>query len=423
AFQAAGVVQTLLLLVLAGGGTGGPVRTLVGRRVRRGLAVAAVTVAPLIGAGTLTYGVVDAVVDQYSALRDTAPGAVADLVDSGPLATADERYDLVQRTTDLVDQAPERLFGSLASAARTATERLGEVALVVTLAIFMLMAYERFEERLARLEASGRTWRWRGVDRGLADGARGARRIVGRSVVLGAVTAVVALAAGAPAPVALGLWLAWWRLLPVLGIALGYAPLLLLLVAEGKLVETVAAAVVLAAAEAMGWWWSSRQGPGWTAAEAPKRFLSAAAFFGGFELGGVTGASVAVVLVARGGGPGRRCHDPAPAGCPPGGAGGVVTHPAAPLALAVRQLEHARAAPVVRSPPHRLEARRNRMQGSALAAPSPRRARRSAPRAVRDLDDPDPALRAAPVEPGRPVGVGHEPGVGGHPQHPPAATT
>lgn len=275
----------------------GPVRTLVGRRVRRGLAVAAVTVATLIGAGALTYGVVDAVVEQYSALQDTAPGAVADLVGSGPLAGADERYDLVQRTTDLVDQAPERLFGSPASAARTAAERLGEVALVVTLAIFMLVAYERFEERVARLEASGRTWRWRGVDCGLADGARGARRIVGRSVVLGAVTAVVALAAGAPAPVALGLWLAWWRLLPVLGIALGYAPLLLLLVAEGKLVETVAAALVLAAAEAMGWWWSSREGPGWTAAEAPTGFLSAAGFFGGFELGGVTGACVAVVLV------------------------------------------------------------------------------------------------------------------------------
>ena len=34
-----------------------------------------------------------------------------------------------------------------------------------------------------------------------------------------------------------------------------------------------------------------------TALQAPTRFLSAAAFFGGFELGGVTGATVAVVLV------------------------------------------------------------------------------------------------------------------------------
>lgn len=275
----------------------GPVRALAARRVQRGLAVALVTVGTLLGAGLLTYGVVDAVVDQYAALQDAAPGATEDLVDSGPLQGVDERYDLVRRTTDLVDSAPERLFGSPASAARTAAERLGEVALVVTLAVFMLVAYERFEERVARLEASGRTWRWRGVDRGLADGARGARRIVGRSVVLGVLTAVVAAAAGAPAAAALGLWLAWWRLLPVLGIVVGYAPLLLLLVAEGAVVESVAAGGVLAAGEALVWWWSSRQGPGWTAAQAPKRFLSAAAFFGGFELGGVTGATVAVVLV------------------------------------------------------------------------------------------------------------------------------
>lgn len=54
---------------------------------------------------------------------------------------------------------------------------------------------------------------------------------------------------------------------------------------------------MLAAGEAMTWWWSSRQGPGWTAAEAPTRFLSTLGFLGGFELGGVTGATVAVVLV------------------------------------------------------------------------------------------------------------------------------
>ncbi len=275
----------------------GPVRALVARRVRRGLAVTLVTLLTLLGAGALTYGVVDAVVDQYAALQDTAPDAVADLVDSGPLLAVDERYDLVRRTVDLVESAPERLFGSPASVARTAAERLGEVALVVTLAVFMLVAYERFEERVTRLEAEGRTWRWRGVDRGLADGAGSARRVVGRSVVLGVLTALVALAAGGPAPAALGLWLAWWRLLPVLGIAVGYAPLLLLLVAEGKLVEAVAATVVLAAAEALSWWWSTHEGPGVTALQAPTRFLSAAAFFGGFELGGVTGATVAVVLV------------------------------------------------------------------------------------------------------------------------------
>lgn len=273
----------------------GPVRGLIERRVPRALALLTVTLATLAGAVLLTYGVVDAVVDQYDNLREAAPAAVADLTRSGPLADLDRRLDLVGRTGTLIDQAPERLFGSPASAARTAAERLGEVVLVITLTVFMLVAYERFEQRLMRMNAAGHPWRWVGIDLGVSDGASSARHVIGRAVALGAVTALVAQLAGVPAPVVLGLWMAWWRLLPVLGLVVGHAPLVLLLVTDRP--RTVAAVALLALIVAeelvrlVDVRTSVRPPP-----HVPMAFLSALAFMAGFELGGVTGAVVVVVL-------------------------------------------------------------------------------------------------------------------------------
>ena len=114
-----------------------------------------------------------------------------------------------------------------------------------------------------------------------------------RVLVLGATTAVVAQAVDLPAPVALGLWMAWWRLLPVLGVVVGYAPVVLLLVAGQTVAVVVAALLVLASAEALvaaGWQQRTARSP------LPMGFLSAVAFGAGFEMAGATGSVVAVVL-------------------------------------------------------------------------------------------------------------------------------
>ena len=272
----------------------GPVRALVERRVRRGIALLAVTLATLAGAALLTYGVVDAVVEQYDNLQESAPAAVEGVVQDGVLADLDERFDLVRRTDDLVTQAPERLLGSPARAARTAAERLGEIVLVITLTVFMLIAYERFEQRLLRLNAEGHPWRWMGVDRGVHSGATAARRVIRRVAALGLLTAVVAEVSGVPAPAVLGLWMAWWRLLPMLGVVVGHAPLVLLLVTDTSRLVTTIAVVALLAGEVVVWLVGRRRQ---LAAEMPMAFLSAVGFMAGFELGGVVGAVVVVVLV------------------------------------------------------------------------------------------------------------------------------
>jgi predicted PurR-regulated permease PerM len=271
----------------------GPVRALVERRVRRGLAVLAVTLATLSGAALLTYGVVDAVVEQYGNLQESAPAAVEGLVESGVLSGLDERFDLVGRTDDLVAQAPERLLGSPASAARTAAERLGEVVLVITLTVFMLIAYERFEQRLLLLNAEGHPWRWVGIDVGVHDGAAVARHVIGRVAALGLLTALVAQVSGVAAPAVLGLWMAWWRLLPGLGIVVGHAPLVLLLVTDTSRPVTALAVVALLVGEVLARLVDRRR----PAPAVPMAFLSAVGFMAGFELGGVVGAVVVVVLV------------------------------------------------------------------------------------------------------------------------------
>ena len=294
-FRAELVLHWMITAAVAAILLDGPVRALVDRRVARGLAVLLVTVSTLLGAALLTYGVVDAVVDQYANLTEAAPAAVQELVRSGVLADVDQRLDLVGRTSDLVDQAPERLFGSPASAARTAAERLGEVVLVITLTVFMLVAYERFEQRLLRLNAEGHPWRWVGIDLGVANGATGARHVIGRVVALGVVTAVVAQLTGLPGPAVLGLWMAWWRLLPVLGLVIGHAPLVLLLVTERSQLVAAVALLALIVAEALARTAAAHDAVR-TTPRVPMAFLSALAFTAGFEFAGVTGAIVLVVL-------------------------------------------------------------------------------------------------------------------------------
>lgn len=271
----------------------GPVRALAGRGVRRGVGVALVTTTVLLAAGLLTYGAVDAVVEQYGHLRRTAPDAAARLV-SGPVDGTSRA--VADRVAGLVDAAPGRLFGAPADVARTAAQRLGEVTLVVTLTVFLLVAYERLEERLARSSATGVLWRWSTLDAGLAAGASRARAVVARAVLGGVLAAGLAQALDVPAPVVLGLWAAWWRLLPVLGPVVGAAPLALLLLAGHGPAVTVAALLVLTTAEVVlrrAW----PPAPSVAAVPVPTAFLSAVGFAAGFELAGVTGAVVGVVVV------------------------------------------------------------------------------------------------------------------------------
>jgi predicted PurR-regulated permease PerM len=274
----------------------GPVRVLA-RWIRRGLAVAAVTVLTLVGTGLLTYGIVDAAVDQYDALRRAAPAAAASLERSDRVGDLAQRVRLAERTDAVVAQAPERLFGSPADAAQTAAQGLGEVALVITLTIFMLVAYERFEQRVLSLDEASRRGlgRWVGLDAGVTAGARSARQAVGRVLVLGALTGVVAQVADAPAPIALALWMAWWRLLPLLGAVVGYAPLVLVLATHLPALVAAGALLALAAADVAVWWtFRSRVTP--EGVDLPMGVITAVAFTGGVEMAGIVGAVVAVVV-------------------------------------------------------------------------------------------------------------------------------
>jgi predicted PurR-regulated permease PerM len=266
------------------------------RWMHRGVAVAAVTVATLTGAALLTYGVVDAVVEQYDGLRSSAPAAAASLETSERVGGLAQRVRLAERTDALVEQAPERLFGSPADAAQTAAVRLGEIVLVITLTIFMLVTYERFEQRVQSLDVASRQelGRWAGLDAGVTAGARSARQAVARVVLLGVVTGLVAQAVGAPAPMALGLWMAWWRLLPLFGLVVGYAPLVLVLLADDAVVAAVALVVLAALEVAVRWGLGAAGSP--RGLGIPMGVVTVVAFAAGAEMAGVVGAVVGVVL-------------------------------------------------------------------------------------------------------------------------------
>jgi predicted PurR-regulated permease PerM len=273
----------------------GPVRGLV-RWMHRGVAVATVSVLTVAGAGLLTYGVVDALVDQYDGLRSSAPTAAASLESSEHVGDLAQRVRLTERTNALVEQAPERLLGSPADAAQTAAVRLGEIVLVITLTIFMLVAYERFEQRVQSVDEASRQelGRWVGLDAGVTAGARSARQAVARVVLLGVLTGLVAQAVGAPVPMALGLWMAWWRLLPLFGLVVGYAPLVLVLAADGPLIVVVALLALTAVEIPVRWGLGAAGSP--RGLGVPMGVLTVVAFSAGVEMAGVVGAVVGVVV-------------------------------------------------------------------------------------------------------------------------------
>jgi putative glutathione S-transferase len=274
----------------------GPVHALAGR-VHRGLAVAAISIVTLAVLAGVAFGVADAALDQYRILRTAAPAAAAGLEQSPRFTDLAVRVRLVERTRDAVEAIPSALFGPPASVAQTAAQRLGAFLLVATLAVFMLATYDRFVRWFLQLNVTAQhRWRWSAaVGPGAYRGVRAARHAFGRAALLGFATAVVAELVGLPAPVVLGLWMALWRLLPLLGIVVGYTPLVLLLVAEHPASVTTLALTALGASELVALL-VERKAFRRPVGGLPIAFVSAAALAAGFEFAGVVGAVVALVI-------------------------------------------------------------------------------------------------------------------------------
>lgn len=276
-----------------------PLVNLVGRRVRRGLAVAVVVMATLATVGVVAYRVVDDVRDQTDRLRRAAPAAARRLEDDrGRLAELAREADLSQRTQRFVDEVPERLRGGTpAQALRSAATRGVAYLATFVLSIFFLLhgpdlaraAARQVHDpiRRARLEqVAGAAFR-----RGFGY----ARGTIAMALTAGATGYAVASTANVPGAAPLAVWMALWDAVPYVGAVVGALPIVLLAGAgnpeRGLTVTAIFVAYQVAEALLV-----QRRLERRTVRVGP--FLSAAGAFAGLELYGLGGALLAMLVVA-----------------------------------------------------------------------------------------------------------------------------
>lgn len=291
----------------------GPVRALT-RFLPRGWSIAAVTVSTLLALGGAGYAIADALVEEYSRLQGATPGAAQRLAERIGLEQPDAQR-FVERVEQIVDDGPRRLVGSPRDVTEGTLSRLAIFAIVLTLAVFLLAAGTRALHRvgvvLARTPTRATPLE---ISVGLLRGAQSARHRLAHVTLLGLAVAAAGNLVDLPGSTPLALWAGLWRLLPLLGLLIAYAPVVSLLLLTVPQDQALGAVGALLLVECLLSWVTHRRRK---VEYAPLRIVSALALLAGFEMYGAVGALVAFVLAhtLAGAGSALLAHDESAAHC------------------------------------------------------------------------------------------------------------
>ena len=203
------------------------------RGLRRGLAVAVVTIGLVLIIGALLYVFVRPLVSQSIEFAQNLPETV-DRIQRAPLVRqALERFNLEQRVEQASPELPQRLLGlsgPLVSAFASVAAFLVALISVVVLAVFLLIYGPQFAATgLALVGERAKQERLRRL------GGRSLQAVSGwvagnvlTSIVAGIATTVVLLLTGVPYGGLLGLWVAFADLIPLVGATLGAIPAIII---------------------------------------------------------------------------------------------------------------------------------------------------------------------------------------------------
>jgi predicted PurR-regulated permease PerM len=227
-----GRVLGWLLVACIGAGLLHPAVTGLARRMPRALALVIVVVVTLGAIGGLVYSGIDDIRTQAERLEEAAPDAARRIErrDDG-IGEAATEFELTRRVREFVDDLPERLQGGDAPEALRAAATRG-VAFFATamLTLFLLIHGRRLlDAGLRQIHDVERRRRTSLVVFGGA--ARAWRYLVltlARAVLAGAFGLAVASAIDLPGQTILALWVAVWSIVPLVGVAAGSVPTVLL---------------------------------------------------------------------------------------------------------------------------------------------------------------------------------------------------
>ncbi|MDQ1500729.1 MAG: hypothetical protein QOI86_4069 [Actinomycetota bacterium] len=270
------------------------------RRMPLGIAAALTVLVVIIGFALLTAVEIRDLVAETGRLKQAVPARIERLRTGLQPENAVRRFieqaNVEPRIREWLGQLPARIVLGTDNPAAGASRITGAL-LVTILTIFTitrgpqsvkggiaLFRHRRVRRALERVVVAA----YRG-------GTRYTRRTLALAVVSGAVAAVVAQALHVPAPSVLGLWVGVWSLIPVLGLVVGYVPIIGLAAAESRGRGWVAAVVLVVwlgvAALARRRWIAEHS-------VDLSRLLLTVAVMTGLHVGRITGAVVGVFLAA-----------------------------------------------------------------------------------------------------------------------------
>jgi predicted PurR-regulated permease PerM len=227
-----------------------PIVDLLDRHMPRALALLTVLVVTVSIVGGIGYAVVDDVTAQVNDLRRALPDAAKDVEASSRFGETARDLHLADRAQAFVDELPDRLRGgNVSDAIRSAATRGVAVLITTVLTIFFLIHGPRLvegalrqvpEDRRAEVRAAAasayrRSWSY--ISGSLA-----------MAIMAGAIAYVAADLVGLPGKAPLALWVALFDLLPLIGLLLGSAPIVLLAATTTSWQNAVAVTLVL-----VGW--------------------------------------------------------------------------------------------------------------------------------------------------------------------------
>ena len=287
-----------IIAALALAGLLDPYVQVLSRRIHRGLAVLVVALLTVGSAATITYAIADGVVSEYNEIAEAAPARAKELETKSRFREALTDFELSTRVKRVIDEAPARLQGGTpAEAIRSATTRGLAFLATGILALFFMLHGPRIAasaadqvhtpSRRARLERVARAAFRRGFGY--------ARGTLAMSMLAGLLAWAVASWADVPGPAPLGLWVALWDVVPVIGAGIGALPIIGLAAITSPW-RGAGLAVLFVAYQLVEWLLIQRWIERRTVHLGP--FVTVVAGFAGLELYGVGGALVVLLAAA-----------------------------------------------------------------------------------------------------------------------------
>lgn len=286
--------------ILAAGAAAGllhPYVAVLEKKIPRGVAVLLVGLFSVGSGAAITYVLVHGIVREYNEIRVAAPERARELEERGRFREAFHDAHLAERVESIVEEAPNRLRGGTpAEAIRSAATRGIAFLATAVLALFFMMHGPVLAANAA-LQIHPPSRRARVARVATAAFHRGfgyARGTLAMSMLAGLVAWGLASMADVPGPAPLGLWVALWNVVPVIGTAIGALPIVALAAIDSPS-KGIALAVVFLAYQLAEWLMLQRWIERRTVHLGP--FATVVAGFAGLELYGVGGALMLLLAV------------------------------------------------------------------------------------------------------------------------------